>query len=161
MDDTSNTTLSPPRMQNGRPLLIAGLGGHFALDDLSGLPALWRRFRTDVVSVPGQIGNVAYGVCYNPGDAGQFDYIAGVEVADFADLPEDFARLRLTEQLYAVFTHEQHVSTVRGTFMAIFNEWLPSSGYQSADAAPFERYDERFDGHTGMGGFEIWIPVKP
>jgi hypothetical protein len=21
-------------------------------------------------------------------------------------------------------------------------------------------FDERFDGNTGMGGFEIWIPVK-
>jgi AraC family transcriptional regulator len=44
--------------------------------------------------------------------------------------------------------------------MAIFNEWLPKSGYRSADARPFERYDERFDGRAGMGGFEIWIPVK-
>jgi hypothetical protein len=34
--------------------------------------------------------------------------------------------------------------------MTIFNDWLPNSGYHSADAAPFERYDERFDGRTGM-----------
>jgi AraC family transcriptional regulator len=29
-----------------------------------------------------------------------------------------------------------------------------------ADAPAFERYDERFDSRTGMGGFEIWIPLK-
>jgi AraC family transcriptional regulator len=160
MDETPKTTLRPPRMENGRALLIAGLGDHFNFESLGGIPGLWQRFRDHIGDVPGQIGNVAYGVCYNTDEAGNFDYIAGVEVADFTALPGDFARLRLTEQLYAVFTHDQHVSATRGTFMAIFNDWLPNSGYRSADAAPFERYDERFDGRTGNGGFEIWIPVK-
>jgi AraC family transcriptional regulator len=76
-------------------------------------------------------------------------------------VPKEFASLRVTEQRYAVFTHTEHVSTVKATFMAIFNNWLPNSGFRSADAAVFERYDERFDARTGMGGFEIWVPVKP
>ena len=160
MDETPNTTLRPPRMENGRSLLIAGLGGHFDFGSIGGIPGLWQRFHDHIGSIPGQVGNVAYGVCYNTDEAGNFDYIAGVEVTDFTALPKDFARLRLTEQLYAVFTHDQHVSSIRGTFMAIFNDWLPNSGYRSADAAPFERYDERFDGHTGTGGFEIWVPVR-
>jgi AraC family transcriptional regulator len=29
-----------------------------------------------------------------------------------------------------------------------------------ADAPNFERYDEKFDGATGNGGLEIWVPVK-
>jgi AraC family transcriptional regulator len=82
-------------------------------------------------------------------------------VADFASSPKEFARLRVAEQRYAVFSHHDHVSTVRGTFMAIFNDWLPKSGYRMADAPLFERYDERFDPRTGTGGFEIWIPLKP
>ena len=147
-------------MENGRSLLIAGLGDHFTFENLAGLPGLWQRFRAHTGNVPGQIGNVAYGVCYNTDDAGHFDYIAGVEVADFAALPKDFAQLRLTEQRYAVFTHEQHVSAVRGTFMAIFNDWLPKSGHQAADAPVSERYDERFDPRGGTGGFEIWVPLK-
>ena len=44
--------------------------------------------------------------------------------------------------------------------MAIFNDWMPKSGYQTADAPVFERYDERFNARTGMGGFEIWVPIK-
>ena len=44
--------------------------------------------------------------------------------------------------------------------MAIFNDWLPGSGHVPADAPVFERYDERFDARTGMGGFEIWVPIK-
>nr|WP_294557365.1 GyrI-like domain-containing protein [uncultured Rhodopila sp.] len=160
MDETPKTTLAPPRMADGGPLLIAGLQEHFRFDDLSGMPSLWKRVRPRLGAVPGQIGNVAYGVCYNTDEEDGFDYIAGVEVADAAALPEDFASLRLTPQRYAVFTHAGHISAVRGTFMAIFNDWLPGSGLQSADAAVFERYDERFDGRTGLGGFEIWVPVK-
>jgi len=160
MNETPHTHLNPPRIENGRSLLIAGLGGHFTFADLSGLPALWQRFGPYIGTVPGQVGKVAYGVCFNPDGAGGFDYIAGVEVADFAGLPAVFARIPLAEQRYAVFTHTGHISTVRGTFMAIFNDWLPASDYQSAPAAPFERYDERFDARTGTGGFEIWIPIQ-
>jgi AraC family transcriptional regulator len=43
--------------------------------------------------------------------------------------------------------------------MAIYNEWLPRSGRQAAEAPLLERYDERFDASTGSGGFEIWIPL--
>jgi AraC family transcriptional regulator len=160
MDETSKTTLAAPRMEDGRALLVAGLGERYTFDNLGGLPALWQRFQPHLGHVPGQVGGIAYGICYNTDDTG-FDYIAGVEVSDFGSLPKEFARVRVAERTYAVFTHREHISTVRGTFMAIFNEWLPNSGFRSADAPVFERYDERFDPRTGTGGFEIWVPVKP
>jgi AraC family transcriptional regulator len=159
MDETPKTPLKTPRMVDGSAMLIAGLGERHSFANLGGLPAQWQRFGDHIGHVPGQVETVAYGVCYNTDDAG-FDYITGVEVADFGALPKEFARLRVAEQRYAVFTHTQHVSAVRGTFMAIFNDWLPKSGFQPADAPVFERYDERFDLRTGMGGFEIWVPLK-
>jgi AraC family transcriptional regulator len=159
MDETANTALKPPRIEDGSALLIGGLGERFAFDTLARLPALWQRFNEYRGHVPGQTGTVAYGVCYNTDETG-FDYIAGVEVADFGSLPKQFAHVRVAEQRYAVFTHEQHVSSVKGTFMAIFNDWLPKSGHQAADAPVFERYDERFDPRSGTGGFEIWVPLK-
>lgn len=158
MDKMSKNTLTPPRIEDGRALLVAGLGERYRFENVGGLPALWQRFGEHIGHVPGQVGDVAYGVCYNTDDTG-FDYIAGVEVADFDPLPVEFSRVRVPAQRYAVFAHHDHVSTVRGTFMAIFNEWLPKSGYRSADAPVFERYDERFDPRTGTGGFEIWVPV--
>jgi len=63
---------------------------------------------------------------------------------------------RVAPQHYVVFRHTEHVSMVGGTFMAIFNDWLPGSGNVPADAPVFER----FDGRTGMGGCEIWAPIK-
>ena len=160
MDKTEKTTLHAPRIEDGRALLVAGLEARFAFENLAGIPALWQRFGPYIGHVPGQVDGVTYGVCHNNDDTGGFDYVAAVEVADFASLPKDFARVRIAGQCYAVFTHGGHVSTTRGTFMAIFNDWLPASGYRMVDAPLFERYDERFDARTGAGGFEIWIPIQ-
>jgi AraC family transcriptional regulator len=154
---TNNAKLQPPRRCDGPAMLIAGLGEYHTFQDLSGLPAQWQRFRT--LHVPKRIGSVAYGVCYNTDDNG-FDYIAGVEVSDFDSVPPDFARAKLNPQHYAVFSHPGHVSTVHETFMAIFRDWFPNANEQPAAAPVFERFDERFNGQTGLGGFEIWVPLK-
>jgi AraC family transcriptional regulator len=33
------------------------------------------------------------------------------------------------------------------------------AGVTAADAPVFERYDEKFDPRTGLGGLEIWVPI--
>src|SRR5258707_962967 len=139
------------------------LGEALTLDEISGgagIPGLWQRFHLSVAHIPSRVGQLAYGVCCNGDDAGNFDYIAGVEVTDFSDLPREFMRVRIPEQKYAVFAHREHVSTIRRTVNTIWNQWLPASGLEAADAPNFERYDENFDSFTGNGGLEIWVPVR-
>ena len=160
MDSTLLDTLQPPRFETGKSLLVAGLGDRFNHESGAGIPGLWQRFHQVVVATPNRVGGVAYGVCTNGDDAGNFDYIAGVEVSEFSDLPREFYRVRIAEQKYAVFTHKDHVSTIRRTINTIWNVWLPSSGFKMADAPTFERYDEKFDPQTGNGGFEIWVPIR-
>ena len=160
MDSTVIDNLQPPRFTTGKPLLIAGLGERYSCESVAGIPGQWQRFHHSVDHIPGRIGKVAYGVCCNGDDAGNFDYIAGVEVPDFSDLPREFASVRIPEQKYAVFTHRDHISTIRRTINTIWNQWLPASGMKAADAPNFERYDENFDPLTGNGGLEIWIPVR-
>jgi AraC family transcriptional regulator len=160
MDSTLTDNLQPPRFATSRPLLVAGLGERVSQENSAGIPGQWRRFHQSVANIPARIGNVAYGVCCNGDDAGNFDYIAGVEVADSSDLPREFARVRIPEQRYAVFTHRDHISTIRRTVNTIWNHWLPASGLKAVDAPNFERYDEKFDPLTGNGGLEIWVPVR-
>jgi AraC family transcriptional regulator len=111
-------------------------------------------------NIRGQIGQRTYGVICQTGDAGLFDYICGVEVSELESIPAGLAGLRIPERRYAVFSHRDHVSRIRGAFHTIFNKWLPNSGYELAAAPVFERYLETFDPHTGIGGIEIWVPVK-
>ena len=160
MDSTAFDTLPAPRFETGKAFLVAGLSERFNHDNGAGIPGLWQRFNQKVAEIPNRVGLVAYGVCCNGDDAGNFDYIAGVEVSDFSDLPREFGRVRIPEQKYAVFTHREHISTIRRTVSTIWNHWLPASGFKVADAPNFERYDENFDPVTGNGGLEIWVPVK-
>jgi len=110
--------------------------------------------------IPGQLGSTAFGVRWNSDDEGNFEYVCGVEVADFSRVPTDWARVRIAAQRYAVFSHREHVAAVRSTWNTIWNRWLPESEYEVADAPDFERYGKEFDSHSGAGGLEIWLPVK-
>lgn len=160
MDETLLANLEPPRFENGRTLLIAGLSERYNSETSAGIPAQWQRFVPHLGHIPGQIGRTAYGVLCNSDDAGNTEYISGVEVSDFARVPKEFSRLRIPEQRYAVFTHRDHISTIRRVWFTIFNKWLPESGYRAAEGPEFERYGEEFDSVTGTGGFEVWIPIK-
>jgi AraC family transcriptional regulator len=159
MDSTALDTLAQPRFENGKAFLVAGVGGRFTYESSAGIPLLWQRYHQEAGNIPNMMGNVAYGVCCNGDDAGNFDYIAGREVSDFSDLPREFARVRIAAQKYAVFTHTEHISAIRRTVNSIWNHWLPQSGFKMADAPNFERYDETFDPKTGNGGLEIWVPI--
>jgi AraC family transcriptional regulator len=160
MDSTLTDNLQTPRFETSKPLLVAGLGERYNCESGAAIPGQWQRFHQSVSNIPGRVGQVAYGVCCNGDDAGNFDYIAGVEVSDFSDLPREFSSVRIPEQKYAVFTHRDHISTIRRTVNTIWNQWLPASGLKAADAPSFERYDESFDPLTGNGGLEIWVPVR-
>jgi len=160
MNESLMSKLEPPRFEDGKPLLIAGLRERCNDATSAGIPAQWQRFLPYIGNTPGQIGRTAYGVCCNGDDEGNVDYIAGVEMADFSDLPAELDRIRIPARRYVVFTHRDHVSTVRGASKTIWSKWLPESGHEIADAPFFERYGETFDPRTGAGGFELWIPLK-
>jgi AraC family transcriptional regulator len=160
LDETLIPDLKPARFEKGKPLLIAGLGERYTCEASKAIPAQWQRFVPYLGNISRQVGTATFGVSCNGDDEGNFDYIAGVEVADFSDLPAAFSRLRIGPQKYAVFSHREHVSTIRRTVITIWTKWLPESGHEVADAPNFERYGEEFDPETGTGGFEIWIPIK-
>jgi AraC family transcriptional regulator len=160
MDETTIANLQPPRFENLKPLLVAGLCERYDCESSKAIPSQWQRFQPYIGNVPGQIGATTYGVRHNSDEEGNFDYIAGVEVTDFSLLPSELTGLRIPPQTYAVFSHRDHIATIRSTIMTIWNKWLPESGHEVADAADFERYGEAFDPRTGMGGLEIWIPIK-
>jgi AraC family transcriptional regulator len=153
--------LEPPRVENGKELFIAGLRERPETN--ASVPEQWQRAMAYQIS--NQVGRAAYGLSFKAlSDTDMFEYLAGVEVSDFSGLPSELSRVTIRPQKYAVFTHRGHVSKLWHTCDRI-GKWLPESGYEHADAdagAPdfFERYGEDFDPQTGMGGIEVWVPVK-
>ena len=152
--------LAEPRFETRKAFLVAGLSARYDYESCGGgIPAQWQRFAPYIGSVAGQAGNDAYGVRYNSDDNG-LDYLCGVEVGEFSQLPPELSRVRVPANRYAVFTHYGHISAIRSTWSTIWSKWLPKSGHQIADAPDFERYDARFDPRSGNGEVEIWVPLK-
>src|SRR5262249_17402039 len=63
-----------------------------------GIPAQWQRFVPHLGSIPGQIGQATYGVRSNNDDEGGFDYVCGVAVSGYSNVPSDWNRLRIAAQ---------------------------------------------------------------
>jgi AraC family transcriptional regulator len=154
----------PPRLENGKSLLVAGLRGNFS--GPAGIPELWQRFAAYIGKIPGQVGDLGYGLSSNlVSEPFRFDYTAAVEVSDASALPEGFVHVNIPAMRYAIFSHRDHISKLRDTIDAIYHNWLPNSGQTLANVAPdlpymLERYGDKFDPQTGLGGIEVWIPIK-
>ena len=122
------------------------------------VPAQWERFAPSIGKVPGQIGQVCYGVCWNVSPGRGFDYLSGVKVTESKGLPAKYKTVRLPAREYAVFTHRGPVSAIDKTIDKIWNDWAPQAGLKLASAPCFERYSEEFI-RKPHGGMEIWIPL--
>jgi AraC family transcriptional regulator len=160
MDENMHVDLGEPRIVQGTPMLIAGLSERYSVQSGANIPAQWQSFVPRIGSVPGQVGRTAYGLVFNGDDDGSYDYMCGVEVGDFSRLPNDLDRLRVPACKYAVFRHSGHVSGFRSSWNTIWSKSLPESGLELADAPIFERYAEEFDGRTGTGGVDLFVPIK-
>ena len=152
--------LDPPRFENGKEMLIAGLNAAYTFETRDNIPTQWQEFAPHIGKVPGQVGKNTYGVCWNYKPGVGFDYLTGVEVSSTAGLPQGFTHVHLPAARYVVFTHRLHYTAIPKTIDAIWTKWLPNSGHEATGAPSFERYTEEFNPQTGMGGTEIWIPLK-
>lgn len=160
MDEQKGFELSEPRFEHGHFLLIAGMGERFTQQTIPRIPELWEKLMPHLGRIPGQKGEVMYGVGYNFDGEGGFDYIAGVEISKLDDLPDSYRWVEIQPQYYAVFEHKGPLTTLPQTFRYICDTWLPQSGYTATDAPEFERYSEDYNPKLNTGKLEIWLPIK-
>jgi AraC family transcriptional regulator len=164
--DNATGSLEAPRFEDAGARVFAGLRAHYAAGAMKGIFEQWMRFGPQIGSIAGQVGRVAYGVCYNVQEKPfRMDYLCAVEVSDAANLPPEFATLSVSPHRYAIFVHPDHVSNISRTVDLIFHSWLPASGHlfdhtPQDGLAFFERYGENFDPRSGTGDIQIWVPLK-
>ncbi len=102
--------------------------------------------------------SVTYGVMANYDEStGEFDYIAGCEVADGGQLAAGFVRVDVPAAEWAVFTTT--MGDLQQAYPYIYNTWLPESGYTHAPVPEYELYGEGFDPANPAATFEIYSPV--
>ncbi|KQX42460.1 AraC family transcriptional regulator [Devosia sp. Root436] len=159
IDETLLTALPDPRIVDGAPFRIAGLGERYTFATNHGIPALWQRFAPHIGHMPGQLGDTTYGVAADFDEDCSFGYIAGVEVSPSADLEAGTAYIDIPAQRYAVFAHRGHISTMRRTAYSIWAHYFPSSPFIPTGGPNFERYGAEHDPHSGDGLVEVWVPI--
>jgi AraC family transcriptional regulator len=148
-------TLKAPRLVDGAAMRVAGLEGHYTREQTGEIPRQWDRFNPQWVSSPLRTpDDVTYGVIFA---STPMRYVCGVVVSDEAQVPEGWVAVDLPAQSFAVFAETGGVEGLRATWPAIYQQWLPTSGYKQVAGPMLERYDDRW---ADAGEFEIWVPVQ-
>ncbi|WP_318616603.1 effector binding domain-containing protein [Sporosarcina sp. YIM B06819] len=109
-----------------------------------------------------------YCINLNSGDLeDRFTYLFAVNYDPHVQLPTGLTKLRLPETTYAVFRTPpvevgQFVSSIKGTWQYILEDWLPHSLYEVDETGyDFEYYDEHcHDWEYEKIYMEIYLPIK-
>ncbi len=154
-----NSDIADPVLTPVEGLLLAGTSARYSHSAPGGIPGQWQRFATYIASIPGRIGEDAYGAGYDFDEEGCYSYLCGVAIAGDTAVPREFSLVEVPSQWYAVFTHKDHIGGIGGSYAAIWRDWVPERAFSIADAPTIERYTPSFDATTGRGGVEIRIPL--
>lgn len=156
LDDAPAPSSQAPRLLDAPALDLAGIGQRHRREGSGAIPSQWARLNRAWPSpVP-----VSFGVCCNHDDDGGFDYVAALPASVLPSVPAHWQRVSVPAQRYLVAWHGGHISAIRSTWFWLLDTYLPSAGLDLANAPELERYDARFDEHSGHGGMEIWLPVS-
>jgi AraC family transcriptional regulator len=155
VDDAPAACTEAPRLLDTPTFQVAGIGMRHTRDSGGAIPGQWAQLNREwPAPVP-----ISFGVCCNSDDEGGFDYIAALPASALSTVPAHWQRVAVPARRYLVAWHGGHISSIRSTWFWLLDQYLPHSGLGLADAPDLERYDTRFDEHTGNGGVEIWLPV--
>jgi AraC family transcriptional regulator len=144
--------------------VAAGFGGRFGQSNRSGIPALWPKL-TATLPLTGQVGRETYGLCWSQDPAeGSFNYLAGVQVAKDAAIPDGMERLEVPAQTYLTYRltltgadlHPQMVAAA----MEIWGGRLAGAGFKPSGGPDFEFYPADFDPAKPGAWVEFWVPVQ-
>ncbi len=143
---------------------VAGVAALFTEENKSGIPALWPRL-IRALPLAGQADARTYGVCKMVDkQEGCLKYLAGVEVAGDAKLPDGFERMTLEDHSYAVFRLVLDGSPLHPQMQAamptIWGELLPKSGLKVVPAPDFELYPADFEPMRKGSYVDMYIAVE-
>lgn len=162
VDSAATRPLTPPAVLRRDRLSIAGIGRRLPVDDFAGIPSLWQEFHAFDNAIPEQRDRTAYGVVSDMSASGEsYRYLAGVEVPVGTEVREPLQVITVPARRWAMVTHREHITTITSTIQAIFTEALHAAGLvPGEDPDLLEVYRETFDPWSGLGGVELWVPLR-
>jgi len=156
----STEKFKPVRIGRLGQRVIVGIDRRYDMQSRSAIPTQWATYSAIPGHERGMMQGGYYGVCHSFGDDGSFGYLCGMQLAKGETQPEGLTGVTVPAGNYAKFVFPVHISQMPLQWDRIMGEWLPGSGYEMTDGPNVEFYSPAFNGVTGEGGFEIWIPVR-
>lgn len=157
-------TTMQPKMIDRPAFTVIGLAREFTPATTRQIPQMWGEFVPRMGEIAATKAAECYGLCVpmekTAEDQPCFTYACCQETAPDAGIPAGFDRFEIPAARYAVFTFDDHISRIGSFLDKVFGEWFPATGLPRASAPEFEFYDERFDGRTGSGQVDYYIPVE-
>jgi AraC family transcriptional regulator len=151
--------LEEPRIEKLGEQLFVGLPEIVTYGNTQTIAGQWQRFMSGPYSeIENKTPSIPVGITTSSDDEGM-NYVCAAEVSRYDHIPKGLIKLTLAPQTYLIFAHNDHITTLRETYAAIWNDWLPASGRKVAEAPSLDRHNETFDTRTGNGGVTIWIPI--
>lgn len=126
------------------------------------IPNMWGKFLPRIGEIQRINPSVSYGVCVNAEGLpeGEFEYVAGVETAEGAPIPEEMVLRRVPEKKYAVFEHIGPLAGLGQTYQNIYQSWLPQSGLQWIPGDDMEVYTDKFMGDAPESILYIYVTLQ-
>ncbi len=125
---------------------------------------MWGQFTQRLDEIQTNNTLETFGVCSLPAGLpeGQFEYVAAMQTAEDAPVPDGMVKRSLPAYTYAVFEHIGPLNTLGQTYQNIFQVWLPQSGYKPLEnGLDMEVYDNRvFSDFSPDSIMYIYVPVK-
>ena len=153
---TSTPMFPKPEVESMPERRLRGLMRRYTMETRAAIPGQWADYNATVPE-PVPLPSGWFGICRGVGDQGDFDYLCGVDQVEGGEGPD---AITLPAGRYARFATNAHISTMQAAWAEIVGYWMGQPGLSPASGPQAEFYPPAFDGQTGEGGYEIWIPLE-
>ena len=155
-----------PKIEHFTESVMMGLSSQMTLNN-DVTPALWQSFGPFVKSVPNRTNNFLYSINIYPASFSNeamdpdvcFTKWAAVKVEASSKL-SNLKSLILPAGDYAIFKYKGFISDFHLFIAQVYNEWLPSSGYNLDNRPHFEVLTPGYKPEDKDHEEEIWIPIE-
>jgi AraC family transcriptional regulator len=163
MNATPHIPLDPPVVENLPAARYVGLARRYAMCELGGIPQQWQEFLQHLDGIDRAKAPEAFGIVRNASVNGEdVEYVCALPASSGLRPGGGLEAIELPGMRLAKFTHKGHISGIRATTRAVFEEGLPAAGLRAQGPVDMiERYGPEFDPRSGFGPVGLWIHVGP
>ncbi len=153
-----------PKIVNRPAFKVIGLS-YVGKNENGEISQMWNRFNQTCQGIKSINNKEAFGLCFStvegPARPGEFEYVAGFEVADDKETPAGMVYRQVPAYKYVVFTHHGKLNTLGETYQYIYNTGLAQAGLAvHPDKFDMEVYDEDFLFGSDDSKLYIYVAIQ-